>query len=38
LLEENNNLLEKIEEFVELEYLNKEKLHRFNIMKEFITS
>lgn len=38
LLEENNDLLEKIEEFVELEYSNKEKFYRFNIMKELINS
>ena len=38
LLEENNDLLKKVEEFVELEYSNKEKLHRFNIMKELITA
>lgn len=36
LLEENNDLLEKVEEFIELEEKNKEKLYRFKMMKEFI--
>jgi len=38
LLQENNDLLQKIEEFVELDYLKNAKLHRFNIIKDFINT
>lgn len=36
LLEENNDLLKKVEEFIELEEKNKEKLHRFKMLKELL--